>query len=158
MLCQNCKKESAVVYVEKIINNNKVEINLCEKCAKNMNVMSFDMPIDISNFFSNFISPAKEKVERSCNRCYMTYSEFKNTGKLGCSDCYEAFSDGLDPLLKRIHGNNKHLGKIPEYDSIEEKVDVNKEDILRNELNEAIAEERYEDAAKLRDEIRMLER
>ena len=157
MLCQNCKKEIAVVYVEQIINNNKVEINLCENCAKNIGVMNFDMPVGINEFFSNFMTSSTGQREKICERCNTTYSDFKNTGKIGCSDCYDTFDDALEPLLKRIHGSNVHSGKIPEYENEklkEPSIEFVTKTQLRKQLDEAISDERYEDAARIRDKLK----
>ena len=101
----------------------------------------------------------------------MTYNDFVNTGRLGCIHCYDIFSDRLDPILKNIQGSNRHIGRkgkvldssiVENMEKQKEKVEkqnkeVNKIETLKRELKQAIKEERYEDAAKLRDEINGLE-
>lgn len=174
MLCQNCNKNKATVKFTQVINGYKKEMMLCENCSEELgiNKMNFNMPIDFSSFFSgllddyedtDFMPMISEIKELKCNNCNMTYTEFMNTGKLGCSECYSVFEEKLDPILKRIHGSNRYLGKKLnnkankediEYPKV--KTEENKKEKLEKELKKAIFEERYEDAAKIRDEIKGL--
>ena len=108
--------------------------------------------------------------ELKCDNCNMTYDEFINQGKFGCEECYDVFSTKIDSILKRLHGSNKHLGRKALKSSTavnNEKTDNKKEaetktavnskenkiEKLQKDLKKAIADERYEDAAKIRDEI-----
>ncbi len=87
----------------------------------------------------------------------MTYTEFKKTGLMGCSECYVSFKNSLVPIIKRVQGNIEHVGKIPKKSGKEimEKRQLLR---LREELNRAINSEEYERAAELRDEIREVQR
>ena len=110
-----------------------------------------------------------------CDSCGYTFDDIINTGRLGCKDCYDIFEDRLDPIIKRIQGSNKHIGRIgkiidkkiedkvgKEENKKEENKEINEEktklEKLQEELKVAIKEERYEDAAKIRDEIKKLEK
>jgi protein arginine kinase activator len=74
-------------------------------------------------------------------------------GLMGCANCYDLFKDHLDPLLRRVHGSIAHTGKVPKRTG--GRVRVRKEiEELRSKLQEAIKREAYEEAAKLRDEIK----
>ena len=180
MLCDNCGKREANVRYSENINGRKKELNLCEECSHKLGIdqMDFSMPIDFSNFFegfmdnfgsSEFVPMLNELKTLKCNSCGYTFDDIANTGRLGCKDCYSVFEDRLDPILKRIQGSNKHVGRIGKIiDSkidnknarnIEEKVKqpISEKEKLENELKEAIKEERYEDAAKIRDEIKKLD-
>ena len=151
MLCQHCNKENATVHFEQVVNNKKTEMYICEDCAKKLGVINMDMPFSVSDFFSDFLKT--DLIGTSdviCDKCGMSYYEFQNTGKLGCDQCYKKFKTGLDPLLNRIQGSNRHIGKGPE------EAQPDKMEELRGKLKEAVSEERYEDAAKIRDEIRGL--
>ena len=86
------------------------------------------------------------------------------SGKFGCGDCIEVFSNKIDPILKRIHGDNRYLGTSilkqtnasthAKTSIISQKQEEGSETKkLQEELKQAIKEERYEDAAKIRDEI-----
>ena len=86
----------------------------------------------------------------------MSFEEFKKVGRLGCDNCYVIYSDKLDPLIRRLHGNTKHTGKIPKR--ISETMKASKQiENLKEQLNRAIQNEEYEKAAELRDEIKKTE-
>ena len=185
MLCENCGKKEANVRYEENINGRVRTLNLCEECSKKLGIgtMDFSMPIDFSSFFGEFMEdfanpefmPLLNNVkDLKCNTCGYTFNDIVNTGKLGCSDCYDVFYDRLDPIIKKIQGANRHVGRIGKIidNKIDKKVNEqeenpkenkeinkneNKLEELQRKLKEAIKEERYEDAAKLRDEIKKIE-
>lgn len=181
MLCENCGKNHANVQYTEIINGEKKQVFLCEECSQKLGIgkMDFNIPINFSSFFGDFLEEFQNsafmptldmKNDIKCDSCNMTFEEFLNTGKFGCSNCYNAFESKIDPILKKIHGNNKHIGrigKITENNNVkfedshkvqEDKKEINEVDKLKEELKNAIKEERYEDAAKIRDEIKKLEK
>ncbi|HVW02372.1 MAG TPA: UvrB/UvrC motif-containing protein [Planctomycetaceae bacterium] len=92
-----------------------------------------------------------------CPNCGITFREFRSQGRLGCPHDYIAFQDELLPLLENIHGETQHCGKFPKRapDDSRKQYKLIK---LRNDLRQAVAEESYERAAQLRDEIQGLER
>ncbi|MBS4535027.1 UvrB/UvrC motif-containing protein [Clostridium sp. D2Q-14] len=161
MMCEKCGESQATVHYTEIINGHKSEVHLCEKCAGEKEVGShfsinhllaglLDNQID-GNMKIDYVEPQKCKV------CGMTYNRFKETGKLGCSECYSTFNDRLNSLYKRIHGHDVHVGKIPikSGKSMKVKKDIEK---LQLELKEAIENEEFENAAILRDKIKKLEK
>ena len=179
MLCQNCGKNEANFRYTQIINGDKKEIALCSKCAKKLGVDEMELPINFNNFLGDFFNdyaeteflPMLQANELKCKTCGMTYNDFINTGVFGCSDCYEVFSNPIESLLKNLHGTAKHIGRLPNGKA--EKIEVenkkendankaNNEDNskelkkqrLEDDLAKAIKEERYEDAAKIRDELK----
>jgi protein arginine kinase activator len=163
MLCQNCNKRPASVHFTKIINNNKVELYLCEKCANEKSQLSPDFPINFNNFFSGLIgfgnsAPYVTSTPKGlvCDKCGMSYTEFQKLGKLGCSRCYELFRDMLKPVIRRLHGNTKHTGKVPA--KVMSRIKVSEElERLRVLLDESVRKEEYEKAAVLRDKIKAIE-
>lgn len=181
MLCQKCKKNEANVKYTEIINGEKKEMMLCEECSYELGLdnINFSMPIDLSSFFGGILEdeeynssefmPLFEKVkELKCDKCNMTYDEFISQGKFGCPDCYNVFSNKIDSLLKRIHGSSEYRGRKALNNDTEENA-TRKEETLKKETNienkleklqkdlkKSIAEERYEDAAKIRDQINKL--
>lgn len=165
MLCERCHKEPATVYLNKIINGKKQEIHLCNKCAMEVKELYPQNDISFESFLSSLLdinkninvkSYNKEDVIR-CEKCGMTYNEFKKKGKFGCSHCYKSFSSLLSPVIKRVHGSNIHVGKIPKRTG--GKIKLRKQiQSLENKLREAVVKEEYEDAAKFRDAIRALKK
>ena len=112
-----------------------------------------------SDFFHNDIhiyAPTPASFPKiTCPTCHMTLERFAGSGKLGCSDCYGAFRSQLLQILKSVHGNVAHTGKVPK--NANEKIKIKREiDQLKASLDTAIAEEKYEEAAVLRDKIRTL--
>ncbi len=183
MLCENCKRREANVRYSENINGVRKELNLCEECSRELGItnnMDFKMPtFDFSNFFGSFLEdfsnssdfmPLLSEIKQvKCDSCNSTFDDIINTGRYGCPNCYDVFEDRMDPILKKLQGSNKHngrLGKISEnkvkFDKKQEnnsnKIVESKLDKLQADLKQAIKEERYEDAAKIRDEIKKEEK
>jgi len=92
----------------------------------------------------------------ACEKCGMSYEEFQKVGKLGCDNCYNIYGERLKPILKRLHGDVIHKGKVPVKAS--KSIRVSKEiEKLKEELNMAVRNEEYEKAAEIRDKIKALE-
>lgn len=180
MLCENCGKREANVRYSENINGVKKEMHLCEECSRKLGIadrMDFRMPaLDFSNFFGSFLGdfstpdfmPLLNQVKQiKCDSCGSTFEDIVNTGRYGCANCYDVFEDRMDPILKKLQGADRHngrLGKISdnnvkfnkkEEQKAENKTD-NKLEKLQEDLKKAIKEERYEDAAKIRDEIKKM--
>ena len=134
------------------------KVNLCEACSKEKGVQdptSFalaDLLLGIG---------AAEEIEKGapaekCSVCGFSQADFKKTGRLGCSECYGTFAEGLGSLLKAMHKGTEHVGKFPER--AQRTVALNHRMRALNEhLQKAVADENYETAASLRDEIKQLE-
>lgn len=163
MLCQICKKREATIHFTNVVGSDVQKIHLCKYCAEEK---GFDYlkksNIEKSDLLSGLIDSslgggaATEKGDR-CGNCGMKYSAFKKNGVLGCSHCYEKFDRHLHPLLRSIHGNTRHTGKVPPR-FMKEVSGKRRIMSLREELDKVIAEENYERAAEIRDEIRELEK
>lgn len=164
MLCQHCQKRIANVHFTQIINNKKAEMYLCEYCAKEKGQLNVSGPLSISDFLGGLIgvehtSPYAQNMQAQqviCEKCGMSYEKFQRTGKFGCSSCYELFGDRIQPLLKRLHANIQHNGKIPA--NAAKDIRSSKEiDSLKELLSKAIQNEEYEKAAEIRDKIKSIE-
>ena len=185
MKCDNCKKREANVRYSENINGVKKELHLCEECSKKLGItdqMNFHMGLDFPSIFggifedfTNFAEPnftplLNEIRDVKCKTCGISFDDIVNTGRLGCPDCYETFESRLDPILKRMQGSNRHVGRLGkvtenkinveqqhESDKQEKEIKAETEiEKLEKDLKLAIKEERYEDAAKIRDEIKKL--
>lgn len=161
MICEHCGKNPATVHYTKIVNGEKSEYHLCEQCAREkgeLNLgLTFQPGFSIQNLLGSIFggSVEAEVPSETCPKCGATYEEFSRTGRLGCPDCYKAFSSRLNPLIRRVQGSVKHNGKAPERAGAGIKAE-RKISELEKSLQKAIAEERYEDAARIRDELRSL--
>ena len=162
MFCQDCGKKPATVHFTKIIDGKVTEIHLCEECAKYNE--EFESSFSVHKFLTELIDytydedmSVKQAEEIKCDKCGMTYAKFKQTGKLGCDHCYKVFEDKLRSVIKNIQGHNMHVGKIPEKSGeiIKIRKEINK---LKDELTIMVKKEEFEEAAKIRDEIKELEK
>ena len=176
MLCQECKKKKAVYFYSENVNGKSYSVALCEDCKKRI----ANNGTDIGGAFSygildGLLFPSSlgfhtESREKRCNKCNSSFFELAKGKREFCPECYSVFHSELSQLLLNIHGADRHIGKRPgnvdnKNDSFEKaKVSSPKEDIfigeiekLKNELSKAIKDERYEDAAAIRDEIKRKE-
>ncbi|WP_282142399.1 UvrB/UvrC motif-containing protein [Cytobacillus oceanisediminis] len=172
MICQECNQRPATLHFTKVVNGEKAEFHLCEKCAQEkgeMFMLGSGSGFSINNLLAGLlnIQPAfqeagqdafqQEKILQ-CEQCSLTFQQFIKVGRFGCANCYETFKDQLNPILRRLHsGNFSHSGKIPARIGGTIHLRRNIDD-LKNNLKEMIAKEEFERAAELRDEIRKLEK
>lgn len=158
MLCEVCQKNDATVFLTQIVEGKMQKANLCESCSKEKGVSDptgfalADMLLGLG---------ASQQIERGqpsqhCPVCGFTQADFKKTGRLGCSACYDTFADGLANLLKGMHKGLIHTGKMPARLSRQFAM-ADRVKTLETELEQAVKQEKYEEAARLRDEIRQLE-
>ncbi|MDF2947668.1 MAG: UvrB/UvrC protein [Bacillales bacterium] len=171
MLCQQCNKNNASIHFTKIVNGEKNEYHLCEVCAEeNGAILSFGFNdnFSVNNLLSGLLninqsqgySQSNNKVNTfaiKCKKCGLAYTELSKLGRLGCSDCYKAFDNYLQPLIRRLHsGNFQHTGKVPKrggkHISLSKKLNS-----LKQELKVLISNEDFENAAIVRDKIKELE-
>ena len=157
--CDNCGRE-ATVHQTEISGGEMVERHLCQECAASEGVtIKAQMPI--SQLLEEMVlqsAAGKDLSELRCEVCGITFLEFRRDGLLGCPNDYLAFEDVLEPLLERAHdGATLHSGKIP-ADAADLEQKQNQLLRLRGRLKDAVAGEDYELAARIRDEIKELER
>ena len=158
MLCDVCKKQDATVYLTQIVEGKMQKVNLCETCAKEKGVSD---PTGFAMADLLLGLGATQQIERGqpsqrCPVCGFTQADFKKTGRLGCSACYDTFADGLATLLRSMHKGVRHTGKMPARLSRRFAM-ADRVKALEAELKQAVKNEKYEDAARLRDEIRQIE-
>ena len=163
MLCDVCGKAAATISYAEMIDGRLTRMNLCEKCARERGVGMSLTPLagPLVNILMGLLEDAEAGGAEAapgarCPQCGTTYEDFRRTGKLGCGACYEVFRDELKPLIRRIHGSTRHTGCATGAE-LEHASTVQKMRELRRELDRLVAEEEYEEAARVRDEIRALE-
>ena len=158
MLCDRCKKNVATFHKSVMINGEGYETHLCEECAKDMD-LNMDMDIDMDFGFPNdifdlindnfgFNGLYLEKNTKKCPKCCSTFSDFLKRGKLGCSECYDTFNEEIRDMLENMDNPTDIDLDLTETPS--------ELTLLENDFNKAIAEERYEDAGKLKQKINEL--
>lgn len=163
MTCDLCSKNEATVHLTEIINDETRELHLCEACAREKGAKAAEQfgLAGLLAGLADFGAKAGPKVEAPpCPQCGLTYEDFRKTGRLGCGHCYENFARLLGPLLKRVHGSNKYLGRLSPPARKREKKAVPEAELgrLKEQLKTAVAAEDFEEAARLRDRVRTLEK
>ena len=163
--CQECGKRPATLHFTKIVNGDKTELHICEACAREKGELVPGTPggFSIHNLLSGLLdfdqtgAGAAKSAVLKCENCGMTHAQFSKIGRFGCSECYRYFADRLDPLFKRVHGNTVHMGKVPKRSGgkLRTKREIER---LKREMQRKIEVEDFEAAARLRDQIRALER
>ncbi|MBT6148710.1 MAG: hypothetical protein HN712_16645 [Gemmatimonadetes bacterium] len=177
MQCESCKKREATIEFTTVAGDEKKTAHLCAACATQISQQQAETDDTTATGSDQKIEPTPAKKKKvnvvvghlsksdsktaACPDCGMTYDEFRKLGRLGCSSCYTAFAKPLRRLLKRIHGADHHVGRVPGAAPtvVEEIVEGNVTDVqrLRSELVQAVENEAYERAAELRDQIARLE-
>lgn len=161
MKCDVCDNE-ATVFLTQIINGQMNTVNLCDKCSKAKGVT------DETGFglAEAFLTPPAHisEVETTCPACGFTSAQLKKIGRMGCPECYHTFRQHIEGLLKTMHKGTRHIGKSPTQPAMP--LPVRPADPpapqqpqpsatpslsdLRAELDAAVKEERYEDAARIK--------
>jgi len=159
MLCMICKQNEATVHLTQMAEGKIKKVDLCEECSKAKGV---DDPTGFS--LADLLlglGAAQELAQTSagsgvsCPSCGFSQADFKKSGRLGCPECYQTFREGLEGLLKTMHKGTQHVGKTPRAQPADKDAGERLR-LLHKRLEQAIAGERYEEAAKLRDEIKLL--
>ena len=161
MVCDECHERDAVVNLTTIVNNAVRQLHLCERCAAERGV---ETTVAVPKHpLGQFLQAVQQQSATSpsdagkCAFCGMTMRDFRETGRLGCAQCYSTFDASLRDLLRRVHGAAKHMGRPYRAPS---EPDVGSAGVLgelRDRLRRAIEQEQFETAAELRDRIRVLE-
>ncbi len=156
MLCEKCKQRPAEVAIREQEKGESRELYVCKTCAgvppgKHV-VPLVEMIFDIA-FQLGIGSPEAETIpgEPACAVCGMTRREFRKRERLGCEACYEAFSRDTEAMIRDMHQGRRHTGKVPAREE-----PVRRRSDLEQELKHAVAAQHYEEAARLRDQIKHL--
>ena len=166
MLCSRCNKKEATFHYKTVSKGKVSELHLCSECAREMGFGDkytelFSDGMNVNSILNQFFALSGKNLVREsgvkCEACGMDYGKFNSTGLLGCDKCYDVFADAVENMLQRTQGATSHNGKISGPDSEEIKKENEISD-LKSQLQKAILEEKYEDAAKLRDRIKELEK
>lgn len=166
MRCQECQERPANLRLVRIQNGQKTEQYLCEECArKKGDVDAFvQSQFPFGNLLAGLMGQdwwmrkvVPERQQVSCPECGLTQDEFAGTGLLGCGECYRTFGELIEPILVRVHGQAVHKGKSPRSRK-RTLASSSRLEELRARLKELIEREEFEEAARVRDEIKELSR
>lgn len=154
--CSHCQKP-ATIHLTQIINNQIKKLDFCEGCPHQKGVTD-PAGFSLTELLAQSEADLSEKPanEVTCGSCGFSPSDFKKHGRFGCPDCYESLSSFILPMLERMHRGTQHQGKVPE--GLLERIQYLRQvQELETALQEAVSEENYEEAARLRDELKTLQ-
>jgi protein arginine kinase activator len=170
MKCQRKCEKQATFHITELTGGKPHELHLCEDHAREYLTQPGNEPAAAGSNMAAAIAQqmaqqmavgqtAEELAQldqRVCPVCGITFSEFRTQGRLGCSHDYACFETQLELLLLNVHGETEHVGKTPGHSPAgsAQRTQLIR---LRREMKEAVAEENYERASKLRDEIQHIE-
>jgi len=160
-MCDICGKREATVHLTEIVNDKITKLHLCEDCAREKGAEMeehfglSDLLAGLADLGAGLEPEVGDKIK--CHACGFTYGDFRKVGRLGCGECYETFKKQLAPLLKRIHTAERHVGKVPLMAGKTVK-DTRTLQELRLKMDKAIQFEEFEEAARIRDQIKELEK
>lgn len=155
MQCEICNTNEAVVHFKHVAEGELRELNICEECAAK-NGFSIKPPDLLADFLMGngkkpVVSSAPKKPGLKCSSCGMTEAEFSSISRFGCAGCYVAFESDVEEVAVSVQKGNRHVGRFPRGLNTEE--DIAR---LRGMLDEAVAVQNYEEAARIRDVINNL--
>jgi protein arginine kinase activator len=164
MSCDQCHEREAVIHLTQIVNEQVTTLHLCERCAAEKGVESPGgvAKTPLGSFLAAMGKGLPETVPvaragETCSRCGASLQDFRESGRLGCPECYHSFEAPLRDLLRRLHGSTHHVGeRYAERDGS----DTNGRQTtaeLREQLRLAVETENFELAAELRDRLRVME-
>lgn len=129
-------------------------VSLCAACAQKQGLSTAggQLTLNLATLMAAMPSGSSPVEGLVCPSCGMTSEQFREVGRLGCARCYEAFDDLLRPIVRRTQAGTAHRGLAPRR--LAAAPEPNDLEALKGQLKQAVKEERYEEAARLRDRIR----
>jgi protein arginine kinase activator len=162
MSCEQCREREAVIHLTQIVNEQVTTLHLCERCAAEKGVESpgAQPKTPLGTFLAAMgqeTEPTQVPRADTCARCGGSLQDFRESGRLGCPECYRSFEVPLRDLLRRLHGSTHHMGERYTEHGTATPADRQQATQLREQLRLAVETENFELAAELRDRLRVLE-
>ena len=159
MKCESCNINEATIHLTQVVNGAVKKVNICQECA-GKNGLDMSSPISITDVLLGLGGLQEPEADipfdQSCPACHMRRNDFKKTGRLGCAQCYENFMGEINAVISAMHHSTQHVGKLPARagTAARQQAEIA---TLRQQLEGAIAQENFEEAARLRDQIRAVQ-
>ena len=154
MICDVCKGRSSSVHVQKISAGAITDYYLCTECAVKLGYAKRVNQFDPDG--NKDVHYTEKDIGRRCPCCGCTIQDVVSMGVAGCSECYTAFRDNIQEIVRQIHGEAKYSGHVPLNSSPKMRREAQLSE-ARIRLQNAIEQQNFEQAAVLRDFIRDLE-
>ncbi|YCM44749.1 UvrB/UvrC motif-containing protein [Verrucomicrobiaceae bacterium 227] len=160
MKCDSCEEKATVFYTQ-VTDGKLKKFVLCESCAKAKGITNPDGLLMAEEALKPLVVGGPEpegfapQGQGECPTCGFTISDLQKVGRLGCPDCYRAFASEIGHRLSSLHKGVVHVGHVPAGLAQQREL-KNRISELEEKLGAAVSEERYEDAAVVRDELEQL--
>ena len=167
ILCDECGVRPAALHVTAIVNGDKRDVNLCEECASRRKEFALHLSALAEKL--GFTARANRDNEQpaagdnppenlpqiTCSQCGTTWAMFYSKHRVGCAQCYDAFRAPLTEWMNEKLGASRYTGErsAREAGTLAQRMRLQR---LKNAQKNAVAQEQYELAAQLRDQIRAL--
>lgn len=159
MKCESCNINEATIHLTQVVNGVVKKVHICQECAEKSG-LDLNSPISITDILLGLGGTQEQEgdlpFEQSCPVCHMRRTDFKKSGRLGCAHCYENFMGEVNSIINAMHHSTQHVGKLPARAGSEARQQAEVA-TLRQKLDSAIAQEDFEEAARLRDQIRAIQ-
>jgi protein arginine kinase activator len=164
MKCSHCGEREGVVSLTQVKEGEVHTASLCAQCAAEKGIETGFAMADtpLGGFLAKLgesadpDAPLLAALEVRCTGCNATLRDFRETGRVGCSECYQAFDAPLRELLRRLHGSTHHTGmQYQRGEAPAPRPEPGRTDLeLKEQLRRAVESEQFELAAELRDRLR----
>ena len=163
MICEVCHQKNADIVFKTVTGNQVATKAMCMSCAHSMQQDMIKMFMALG-FRQDQVEEHEEAAEPQqtmprflCTQCGRPYEQLDENTMAGCASCYEAMQSELDAHIKsskQVIPQSEILGQPDEENPKSEEKDSLQD--LKYKLIEAVINEKYEEAARLRDQINRL--
>ncbi|MBM4117552.1 hypothetical protein FJ251_07355 [bacterium] len=162
-ICEGCGAREASLRFTEVDGRGRRSALLCADCGIARGVPSAELRgerLDTRALWSEIVRRLADDRQAdealACPDCGLTFADFEASRRLGCPRCYQTFMGDMTRLLREYHGGDSHRGKMPR--NFGRRIDLRRRIVgVKERIQLAVGEERFEEAARLRDEMRDLE-
>lgn len=154
-LCDGCGKPGGHIRTYQSNGSEYRELYLCDSCARLVGADD-SLPAfgpTVGELLGTLVG---EPGTRACPSCGTRFREIRQSGRVGCAECYQVFGNRIQLLLAQMGLVDSHVGRYPSRVASYKRLLVDRI-ALKNDLDAALRREDYEEAAELRDRIQSLE-
>jgi protein arginine kinase activator len=155
MLCEKCRQRQAEIAIREESGGETRELYVCQACAGEGGLIDKKLTSMVEMIFDAALGLVARPVRAQtvvddpvCPVCGMTRQAFRKRERLGCEACYTAFRRDTEAMIRDMHEGVRHVGKVP-AGAVAARTCAE----LERALKRAIASQRFEEAARLRDAL-----
>lgn len=162
MLCQKCHKNVATARYAEVVDGQVTEQQLCAECLlrhQHDSAIGFELAGPTPGLHRHASKEAEEEppgAAKTCPGCGLSFATIHEKARVGCPACYESFGRQIESILEGLHRALQHKGKLARVEDSRTRLRADLQ-AKRALLRSVLRAENYEEAARLRDEIRGIE-